>query len=101
MGVAWATKWIGLYASAGLALLFFWSMARRWREYRAAMRDGRAEWAYAAAYPRYIGITILFCLVFFVAIPMPDLLFLVLLASARRRARLVCRYVLDVLMSER
>ena len=70
MGVAWATKWIGLYASAGLAVLFFWSMARRGREYRAAMRDARAEWAYAAAYPRYIGITILFCLVFFVAIPM-------------------------------
>ena len=38
MGVAWATKWIGIYASAGLALLFFWSLISRCREYFQARK---------------------------------------------------------------
>ena len=33
MGFAWATKWIGLYASVGLAVIFFWSLAQRLQEY--------------------------------------------------------------------
>ena len=69
MGVAWATKWIGLYASAGLAVLFFWSMIRRLREYMTAKREENPEWAYTKAYPKYIAFTILFCLIFFVALP--------------------------------
>ena len=55
MGVAWATKWIGIYASAGLAILFFWSASRRFMEYlHARMRtddefDTDTEWARIAS----------------------------------------------------
>jgi Gpi18-like mannosyltransferase len=38
MGIAWATKWIGIYASAGLAVLFFWSLISRYREHLEALR---------------------------------------------------------------
>lgn len=72
MGIAWATKWIGLYASVGLALLFFWALYRHWREYRCAMEDpkddalciGTRETFWPAAI-----MTVAFCLVFFVLIP--------------------------------
>ena len=33
MGFAWASKWIGLYASVGLAIIFFWSLWQRVNEY--------------------------------------------------------------------
>lgn len=77
MGIAWATKWIGLYASAGLAVLFFWSLYRRFREYRLAcahLKDRNREIAAlcsetAQNFWRSLWITIGFCLVFFVAIP--------------------------------
>ncbi len=59
MGIAWATKWIGLYASAGLAILFFWKLiseiARAGERRRACLRRG--AW------------TCLFCVGFFVIIP--------------------------------
>ena len=32
MGCAWATKWTGIYASAGLAVILFWTLIRRYRE---------------------------------------------------------------------
>lgn len=44
MGVAWATKWIGFYASAGLAVLFFWTL------WRTAARPG-APPPRAASFP--------------------------------------------------
>ena len=70
MGVAWATKWIGLYASAGLAALFFWALFRRMRRYFASRREKDRKWfAYMDDYPKYAAITILFCLIFFVVIP--------------------------------
>ena len=61
MGVAWATKWIGIYASAGLAILFFWTILRRVREGVAA-RDG-------AGTARCVILTGLFCVAFFIVIP--------------------------------
>jgi len=38
MGLGWATKWICLYASVGLAVIFFWTVWLRIREYPG--RDG-------------------------------------------------------------
>lgn len=75
MGLGIASKWTGIYAGAGLAVLFFACLYRRYREY-----------LYAKAYPAKISNnishrkildtfipntkkTIYFCLVFFVAIP--------------------------------
>ena len=58
MGVAWATKWIGLYASVGLAILLFWKLISeimRAENRKAAVL--RAVW------------TCLFCVGFFVIIP--------------------------------
>ena len=74
MGIAWATKWIGLYASVGLALLFFWSLYRRWREYRCAVEleesdvTGLCTGTADVFWTALIG-SIAFCLVFFVLIP--------------------------------
>ncbi len=61
MGVAWATKWIGLYASAGLAILFFWTVFRRLREARELRNKTQCY--------RSLAITLAFCAVFFIVIP--------------------------------
>ena len=68
MGVAWATKWIGIYASAGLAILFFWTLYRRLREYLSAKKAGTSD-EDTPDFWRNTLVTILFCLVFFVVIP--------------------------------
>jgi dolichyl-phosphate-mannose--protein O-mannosyl transferase/Gpi18-like mannosyltransferase len=73
-GFASASKWIGIYAGAGLALMFFYSLYRRWREYRA-VRDGEVELDDGArqkvlrAFWRKAALTVAFCGVFFIAIP--------------------------------
>lgn len=61
MGIAWATKWVGLYASAGLAILFFWTVFRRLRELKYV--ENRAKSL------RSLVITLLFCVAFFIVIP--------------------------------
>ena len=72
MGISWATKWIGLYASVGLAALFFWSLYRRWREYRCAVqvdeKDGAAGYIAGNFWTNAVCV-IAFCLIFFVLIP--------------------------------
>ena len=68
MGIAWATKWIGIYASAGLAVLFFWTLFRRLREYLCARRLGTSNET-TPCFWRNTLFTVLFCLVFFVMIP--------------------------------
>ena len=74
MGIAWATKWVGLYASVGLAVLFFWSLYRRWQEYRCALECRKEDHTGICA--GTIGIfrtalvgSIAFCMIFFVLIP--------------------------------
>ena len=77
-GFGAASKWIGIYAGAGLAVLFFLNLFRRYTEYRTAKRY------YAGAkkgetkdylghiikvFPKYAWLTIGFCVVFFVLIP--------------------------------
>ena len=72
MGVAWATKWIGLYASAGLAVLFFWRLWRHWRSYRFAKAHDDEDGPMAAVVDTFwtgACVTIAFCLIFFIMIP--------------------------------
>ena len=71
MGLAVASKWTGCYAGVGLALLFFWSLYRRFRQSLYAKelpQNERAERAAREIYRRPV-VTLLSCLVFFVAIP--------------------------------
>ena len=67
MGVAWATKWVGLYASAGLAILFFWTIYRRLREAFALRRAGKAQ--QFGQNMKNLAITLAFCVLFFIVIP--------------------------------
>ena len=59
MGIAWATKWIGLYASVGLAVLFFWKLISELVRAGVHARDFRKRGLF----------TCLFCVAFFVIIP--------------------------------
>ena len=68
MGIAWATKWIGIYASAGLAILFFWTIFLRVREYYQARQSRQAQ-SLTPDFWRNLWITLGFCVVFFVVIP--------------------------------
>lgn len=75
MGLGIASKWTGIYAGAGLAVLFFSALYRRYREYLLAKEDpsgssgGISHAHILETFPSAAGKTILFCLVFFVALP--------------------------------
>ncbi|MDO4739531.1 MAG: glycosyltransferase family 39 protein [Eubacteriales bacterium] len=73
-----ATKWICIYAGVGLAVLFFWSLARRYLEYRHAAAGMRAfapkerkiaQQAVKVFWHNAV-ITCLWCVVFFVVVPL-------------------------------
>ena len=57
MGIAWATKWIGIYGSAGLVVIFFWTVWKNVREElrllkaRRAVDRQRLAWENAAKRP--------------------------------------------------
>lgn len=75
MGLSWACKWTGVYASIGLCLIFFIHMAQRFREYiYAAMTpnqetDGIShQHILKSFYPKFFR-TIGFCCIFFIAVP--------------------------------
>ena len=70
MGLAVASKWTGCYAGVGLALLFFWSLYRRFRQSQVAkeVQCERSEEAAKGIWRRPV-ITLASCLVFFVAVP--------------------------------
>lgn len=67
-----ATKWQGAYAGIGLAVLFFMSLGRRWREYKFACastkKDDRLQRVVQQFKPMAIQ-TLLFAVLFFVVIP--------------------------------
>ncbi len=72
-GLAAASKWIGLYAGAGLAVIFFYSLYRRFREYIAVRRgevdlDEETREKVLRGFPSKVIITLLWCLLFFVII---------------------------------
>lgn len=75
MGLGIASKWTGVYAAAGLAILFFSTLYRRYREYRYAkaspnaFSNGIPHSQIISRFASYTKKTILFCVVFFVLIP--------------------------------
>jgi len=64
MGLAIASKWPGMYAGAGLAVLFFWSLAD---DLRLSLRLRNQDYARQSA--RRTLLTLAWCLLFFVAVP--------------------------------
>lgn len=80
MGLGIADKWIGIYSGAGLAILFFWSCWRHFKEareapnmlgHKKAVPADRREAIVKAAQEGFSRIfaTCLCCLFFFVAVP--------------------------------
>ncbi len=75
MSLGIASKWTGIYAGAGLAVLFFWTIYKRFREYRWALRDpkgmtdGISHEAVIRTFKGNTGKTLLFCVGFFVLLP--------------------------------
>lgn len=75
MGLAVASKWPGCYAGVGLAVVFFWGIARRWkavREARGLPEEHRDDIAHTAACQggKRLLITVASCLIFFVLVPL-------------------------------
>ena len=73
MGLAIASKWIGIYGAVGLALFFFARMATLWRQsvYAQAHRDEDAAFARAAdGFMKNAVLTLAWCVVFFVVVPL-------------------------------
>jgi dolichyl-phosphate-mannose-protein mannosyltransferase len=74
-GFALASKWTGLYAGAGLALLFFITLWRRYSEYRYAIlhptesTDGIEHEHIKKSFKKNTYTTILFCVVMFIIVP--------------------------------
>ena len=62
MGLACATKWIGIYAAAGLAVLFFWTLLSRLREGRYIEGENPTL--------KNTVITLAFCVAFFIVVPL-------------------------------
>ena len=72
MGLGIASKWICIYAAVGLAVLFFYTLGRRYLEYRsAAMSEEMSPEEEKARknFWKYFWITGVFCVVFFIIIP--------------------------------
>lgn len=75
MGLGVASKWTGVYAGIGLALIFFATLYRRFREYRIALAkpsgstDSLSHKHIIECFAPHTRRTIYFCLVFFVAVP--------------------------------
>ncbi len=75
MGLSWASKWTGIYASAGLCVLFFISMGQRFREYiyavkhRGGSSEGISHDSIAQNFHKLFFKTIGFCCIFFVIVP--------------------------------
>lgn len=75
MGLAIASKWTGIYAAVGLAVIFFVSLYRRYQEYRYAKLNpaktvnGIRNKDIVEKYWVYTIKTIEFCLIVFIAVP--------------------------------
>ena len=74
MGLGCASKWPAVYAGIGLAIVFFGTMLRRYREYRIAVANptgyssGIEHQHIIDVYKKYTLITLGFCVVFFIII---------------------------------
>lgn len=75
MGLGVASKWTGIYAGVGLAVIFFLTLYRRYREYRLALKkpsggpNGLLYSKIIATFQSNTIKTLAFCIVFFVLIP--------------------------------
>ena len=75
MGLGIACKWTGVYAGIGLAFIFFAVLFRRYREYRFAAQNpnactnGISHSHILRVFRPYILRTVLFCMFFFVLLP--------------------------------
>lgn len=77
-GLGAASKWICLYAGAGLAVIFFITLARRYREYRlakSAVYNAEGEEKkylqhIIRTFPLYTAETVLFCIGAFIIVPL-------------------------------
>ncbi len=76
MGLGVASKWTGVYAGIGLALIFFYTLYQRYREFCYAVKNPKGS-SNGISHSRIIESflpntkrTVLFCLVFFVAVPL-------------------------------
>lgn len=75
MGLGIASKWTGIYAGMGLAVLFFITVFKRVREYEYAQKnpkgstDGISHNLIIENFGPYMKKTILWCVIFFVAVP--------------------------------
>ncbi len=72
MGIAISTKWTACYAAVGLAILFFSTLIKRYIEFKQAKsvhERGPKELFITENFWKYTMITILWCCVFFVIIP--------------------------------
>ncbi len=78
MGLSIASKWIGIYAGAGLAVLFFWHCIRMIRMHnntesfikQSALSDMHGETSDAAAAVRRTLVICAWCFLFFIAVPL-------------------------------
>lgn len=74
-GLGIASKWTAIYAAAGLALILFYMLYIRWREYKLALNNPNGSTAGIAHahivknFGRYTIITLGACVVFFLIIP--------------------------------
>ncbi|HWQ06141.1 MAG TPA: glycosyltransferase family 39 protein, partial [Feifaniaceae bacterium] len=69
-GIGAACKWTSIYAGAGLAILLFGSLIKRYLEYARVNAQGtEAEQAKVAWYWDYTVKTLLWCCLFFLVIP--------------------------------
>lgn len=75
MGLSWACKWTGIYSAAGLCILFFAQMFRRYQEYRyAVLHPTGSTQGISHTYIRHnfrplFWKTIGFCCIFFIVVP--------------------------------
>lgn len=75
MGFGIASKWTGIYAGAGLAVLFFVTLYRRYEEYRVAVKtpkgetDGISHKFVIENFKPYMIKTLAWCVIFFVIVP--------------------------------
>lgn len=74
-GLGVASKWTGMYAGAGLAIIFFITLWRRYSEYKYAMKmpkgetNGVSHKMVIDTFRKNTVTTLLFCCVAFVAVP--------------------------------
>ncbi|MFF2484487.1 glycosyltransferase family 39 protein [Paenibacillus sp. NPDC058071] len=79
-GIGVASKWIVIYGGAGLAVMLFWSLAERYRQYAAAKRalkgDLKDKETFAAyreaiqSFPRKTIAILVSCIGFYVIVPL-------------------------------